>query len=159
MKNSINPKARDENLVVQELPTETLIYDLKTNEAHCLNETAARVWKYCDGKTPVTDMAKLLERSFGNPVEEDIVRLAVNLLDQKNLLSEKNRFDLPNRRDVIKKIGLASMVALPIVATLTAPTSVFAATANCACVNPGDCPAQFGCPNLNNCNGSGICAP
>jgi hypothetical protein len=159
MKNSITPKARVEELVVQELPDEILVYDLKTNEAHCLNKTAAMVWKNCDGKTSITDIAKVLEGSFGNAVEDDFVWLAIDQLDQKGLLNEQRRFDLPNRRAALKKIGLASMIALPIVASLKAPTSAFAATANCACVNPGDCFTQTGCPNLNNCNGSGICAP
>jgi hypothetical protein len=160
MNNLINPKARDENLVVQELPEEVLVYDLKTDEAHCLNKTAAFVWKHCDGKTPVTDIAKLLESSFGNPVEDDFVRLAINLLDEKNLLNEKtsSRFNLPNRRELIKKIGLASVVALPIVASLTAPIGTLASV-NCACVNPGDCAAQTGCNSLVNCNISGVCAP
>jgi len=159
MKNSVNPKARDENLVVQELPDEILVYDLKTDEAHCLNKTAALVWKNCDGKTSVTDIAKLLGGNFGNPVDDDLVWLAIDQLDEKNLLDEQNRSDSPNRRELIKKIGMVSVIALPIVASLKAPTSVFAATANCACVNPGDCPVQTGCPSLVNCNGSGICAP
>ncbi len=160
MNKSINPKAREENLVVQELPEEILVYDLKTEQAHCLNKTAAFVWKHCDGKTPVTDIAKLLEGIFGNPVEDDFVRLAINLLDEKNLLNEKtsSRFNLPNRREIIRKIGLASVVALPVVASLAAPIGALA-NANCACVNPGDCMSQVGCNSLVNCNGSGVCAP
>jgi hypothetical protein len=159
MKNSTSPKARDENLVVQELPDEILVYDLKTNEAHCLNKTAAMVWKNCDGKTAITDIAKLLEGSFGNPVDDDLVWLAIDQLNEKNLLNGQNRIDSPNRRELIKKIGLASVIALPIVASLKAPTSAFAATANCACVTPGDCASQTGCPSITNCNGSGVCAP
>lgn len=155
----MTPKARTEKLVVQELPDEILVYDIKTNEAHCLNKTAAMVWKNCDGKTSVTDIAKLLGSSFGNPVDDDFVWLAIDQLDKKDLLNKQNRFDLPNRRAALKTIGLASVIALPIVASLKAPTSAFAATANCACVVPGDCPVQIGCPSTVNCNGSGICAP
>ena len=44
------PVARQEGLVIQEMPDEVLVFDLKTNKAHCLNETAAFVWKACDGK-------------------------------------------------------------------------------------------------------------
>jgi len=161
MKNSIIPKARDENLVVQELPEETLVYDLRTNQTHCLNKTAALVWKYCDGKNSTTAIARLLEDSFGNPVEDDFVWLAINLLDERNLLNEKtsNQFNLPNRRALIRKIGFASAVALPVVASLALPTSSWAANVNCACVNPSDCATQIGCPSLVNCNGSGVCAP
>lgn len=37
------PLARSEGLVIQEMPDEVLVYDLETNKAHCLNETAAFV--------------------------------------------------------------------------------------------------------------------
>ena len=49
MKKRIAPKARKENLVVQESNGEVLIYDLDTNKAFCLNETSALVWQACDG--------------------------------------------------------------------------------------------------------------
>ena len=39
------PRAHTDGLVIKELPNETLVYDLKTDEAHCLNQTAALVWK------------------------------------------------------------------------------------------------------------------
>lgn len=161
MKNSIIPKARDENLVVQELPEEILVYDLKTNEAHCLNKTAAFVWKCCNGKNSVTDIAKLLEASFENPVDADFVRLAINRLDERNLLNENtsNHFNLPDRRALIKKIGFASVIALPIVSSLIAPTGVLAGGSQCVCLNPGNCATQTGCPSLVNCNPSGMCAP
>ena len=44
------PTARKSGLVVQEMPDELLVYDTENNKAHCLNTTAAFVWKSCDGK-------------------------------------------------------------------------------------------------------------
>ena len=35
------PKIRTENTVIQEMKDETLVYDLKTNKAVCLNEMSA----------------------------------------------------------------------------------------------------------------------
>lgn len=161
MEDSINPKARRENLVIQELPEETLVYDLKTNAAHCLNKTAALVWKNCDGKNSIAEIAGLLEDNFGNSVENDFVRLAIDQLDERNLLAEKssNHFDLPDRRALIKKIGLATALVLPVIASLTVPADASAANANCACLVPSNCTTQNGCPSLVNCNGSGVCAP
>jgi hypothetical protein len=43
------PEARKDGLVIQDLPEEILVYDLNTNKAHCLNQTAAYVWQACDG--------------------------------------------------------------------------------------------------------------
>jgi hypothetical protein len=53
MANGFKPLARREKLVVQNLGDETLIYDLDENRAYCLNETAARVWQFCDGEKTV----------------------------------------------------------------------------------------------------------
>ncbi len=53
MKHSQVPIARKEGLVIQEMPEEVLVYDLDTNKAHCLNQTAAFVWKSCDGKNSI----------------------------------------------------------------------------------------------------------
>ncbi len=44
------PRARKEGLLIQELPEEVLVFDLSTAKAHCLNHTAALVWRRCDGK-------------------------------------------------------------------------------------------------------------
>jgi hypothetical protein len=159
MINSQVPVARKQGLVVQEMPEEVLIYDLDTNKAHCLNNTAAFVWKSCDGKNSVTDIAKMFETDTGKIVQEDLVWLAIEQLNDKNLLHGElvPNFKGQSRRDVIKKIGFASMIALPVVASLVAPTSVLAAV-SCSCVTPANC-AGTNCPSLINCNGAGICAP
>ncbi len=148
MINSQNPVARKQGLVVQEMPEEVLIYDLDTNKAHCLNNTAAFVWKSCDGKNTTKDIAQLFEVNSGTLVSEDLIWLAIDQLNEKNLLNKNvtAKFNLQNRREVIKKIGMASMIALPIVASLAAPTSVMAAT-SCTCpAGIGDCVAQPACP-------------
>ncbi len=35
------------DLVMKEMPDEVLLYDLKQHKAHCLNQAAALVWRYC----------------------------------------------------------------------------------------------------------------
>jgi len=160
MKSSQIPVARKEGLVVQETTEEVLVYDLTSNKAHCLNQTAAFVWKSCNGNNSIPDITKLFENETGAVVHEDLIWLAIDQLNEKNLLEAElsTNFAGRSRREVIKKIGLATVVALPIVASLTAPTSALAST-SCACVVPGDCITQTGCPSTVNCNGSGICAP
>ena len=146
MKNSQAPVARKEGLVIQEMPEEVLVYDLDTNKAHCLNRTAAFVWKSCDGKNSVADIAELAGNDSGTAVPEDLVWLAIDQLSEKNLLASglKVDFNGATRREVIKKIGLAAVIALPLVASLTAPTSVLAAT-SCACTSNGNCINRTGC--------------
>lgn len=159
MKSSQVPVARKEGLVVQETTEEVLVYDLVSNKAHCLNQTAAFVWKSCDGNNSISEITKLFEKESGAAVHEDLIWLAIDQLSDKNLLETgvTAKFGGSTRREVIKKIGLATVVALPIVASLTAPTSALAST-SCACVGPGAC-LTLPCPSMTNCNGSGICAP
>jgi len=160
MKSSQVPVARKEGLVIQETTDEVLVYDLNSNKAHCLNQTAAFVWKSCNGNNSIPEITKLFEKEIGSAVQEDLIWLAIDQLNEKNLLAANltTKFAGRSRREAIKKIGLAAVVALPIVASLTAPTSALAST-SCACVNPGGCITQTTCPSQVNCNGSGICAP
>jgi hypothetical protein len=51
------PQGRQDNLVVQELNGEVLIYDLKVNKAFCLNDTSAQVWQACDGQNRLPKLA------------------------------------------------------------------------------------------------------
>ena len=74
------PAARQAGLVVRELPGETLVYDLENNKAHCLNGTAALVWRRCDGQTTVAELAQTLHEELGLPADEVPVRLALEQL-------------------------------------------------------------------------------
>jgi hypothetical protein len=54
------PKARSEGIIIREVDGELLLYDRVRDRAHCLNETAAAVWKLCDGRTTASVIAKKL---------------------------------------------------------------------------------------------------
>ncbi len=142
------PVARKEGLVIQEMPDEVLVFDTETNKAHCLNETAAFVWKACNGTNSVADITQSFGNQSGKPVDENLVWLAIDQLNENNLLAEnlQANFNGQSRREVIKKIGLAAVIALPIVSSLVAPTAAMAVTCSGAndqpCVgngNPGRC--------------------
>jgi hypothetical protein len=53
----LQPRARTEGLVINDLTDEVLVYDLKRDQAHCLNHTAAAVWKLCDGQRTAAQIA------------------------------------------------------------------------------------------------------
>ena len=162
MNNSQRPIARKSGLVVQEVPDEVLVYDLETNKAHCLNQSAAMIWRSCDGNNSVSEIATLVEKQAGNRVTEDFVWLAIDQLSENNLLEKQLTPNFPGqtRREVIKKIGLATMVAIPVIASLVAPQSALAAN-SCRCNQNSDCglPANAQCPSTTVCNSAGFCAP
>lgn len=160
MKNSNNPLARQNGLVVQEMPDEVLVYDLDTNKAHCLNQSAALVWRSCDGNNTIADIMKQFEATGSGKVTEDFVWLAIDQLNENGLLESTvaPRFEGQSRRQVLKTIGLASMVALPVIASLVAPPSALGSV-SCRCTNAGQCAQQTGCQSTTFCNGAGVCAP
>ena len=160
MTDNSKPIARQKGLVVQELADEVLVYDLDSNKAHCLNRSAALIWRTCDGTNSVSDMIGQFQLTGGGKVTEDFVWLAIDQLGEKGLLVSplKVHFAGQSRRKVLKAIGLATLVTLPIIASLVTPPNVLGQI-NCACTSPGQCATMTTCPNLQFCNGAGICAP
>lgn len=154
MNNPQIPMARQTGLVVQEMPDEVLVYDLDSNKAHCLNQSAAYVWKSCDGNNSVADIVRQFESSGGGSITEDFVWLAIDQLSENGLLEKEvsPRFAGQSRRQVLKTIGLASVVALPIIASLVAPRNAFA-NVSCGCPtgSSNDCIAPgVNCPRTCN---------
>ena len=122
------PKARRDNIVVQELENETLIYDLNENRAFCLNETSALIWQLCDGSNSIVDISDELSKKLKINIEIDFVSLALDQLERDGLLDGKSRdyFNGLSRREVVRKIGFASIVTLPVVSSLVVPTTASA---------------------------------
>ncbi|HMF55158.1 MAG TPA: PqqD family peptide modification chaperone [Pyrinomonadaceae bacterium] len=156
------PFARKDGLVVRELPDEVLVYDLERDKAHCLNQTAAMVWKHCDGQTSVPEMAQLLQKELNAQVDEKFVWFALDQLSKDHLLEE--RVTMPaaiitsgmNRRQMMRALGIAAVVAVPVVTSIVAPTPAQAAT----CFAGGTpCTSGAQCCS-GSCVGSpGVCAP
>lgn len=157
------PRARRDELIIQELPDEVLVYDLKRHKAHCLNEASAFVWKHCDGKTTISEMTRLLEKRLATPIDDDVVSLALNQLRRFRLLEEGS---VPlgtmkvSRRDLVRKY-LPAALALPVILSIAAPAAAQAAStcgnagAPCTPAGPpfvqGTCCAGLACSATNTC--------
>lgn len=141
------PCARREGLVVKELPDELLVYDLERHRAHCLNPAAVLVWKHCDGRTTVEGIAKLLGQELKVPVDEGIVRLALDQLGNARLLREQvtrqPSVSRASRRELLRRAGLMA-ASLPLVISIIAPT-VAQAASMCTVTNPNCNTATIGC--------------
>ncbi len=143
---SPNPRARKDGLIVQNLPDETLVYDLERDRAHCLNQTAAFVWQHCDGQSSAKEIARALNQKIKQPVDKKLVWLAIDQLGRSHLLTETPA--LPphvaglNRREVMRALGLSAAVAIPLVASIVAPMPAQAATCKAdgqSCTSPLEC--------------------
>ncbi len=152
---ALMPRARQDELVVEELQDETLVYDLERHKARCLNRTAALVWRHCDGQTSVAEVAALLEEQLATPTDEAVVWMALDRLDRAHLLSEpvtlpaeRTRY---SRREMLRTLRRAAGISLllPVIESIVAPL----AAAQGSCVTLAQCQ---GFPKAS-CGGFPIC--
>jgi hypothetical protein len=168
------PLRRSNDLVIEALDDELLVYDRTNKRAHCLNADAVRVWRACDGKTDAGRMSAELDLPL------DLVRQALDELEASGLLDQG--LELVNvgsgngngkavtRRELAvcsAKVGTAALTA-PLILSITAPTAMAAATPTpfqCAVytMDPGcdQCKTIAGCccccqGSLGSCK---VCAP
>jgi hypothetical protein len=118
------PKAKTERLIVRDIDSETLVYDLGGYAASCLNEFAGRVWRECDGETSIAEIAAALGE------DERAVWLALHQLTKARLLTEAIAFPpdmsaAKSRREVAKRLGLG---AAAFVTSIVAPMPAQAAS-------------------------------
>lgn len=126
------PLARTADLVTKEVADEVLVYDLRNHKAHCLNRTAATVWKYCDGQTTVIELAVRLKNDLNLALDHATIWQALDRLNKADLLEESVTSLAGStrlgRRDAVRKLGLGSAIAIPIVMSIVAPPAQAACT-------------------------------
>src|SRR5579862_4588576 len=127
-----NPIARSENLLIEDVAGELLIYDVNTNRAHCLNESAAAIWRHCDGSRSIDKLAGHLYPTLKASDARQIVDVGLQRLRRRRLV------DAPadatpavdvSRRQMLKKVAILAATAgivAPLVSTVIAPTAAYA---------------------------------
>lgn len=148
------PKKREDKLVVEELSDETLVYDLISHKAHCLNELASVIWKHCDGKTSPRDLASAASRALATSTSRKVVTATLAQLEHANLLratgADRSARRI-TRRELAREMAAAGIAAA--VVTITSPHAAQAATGLICCDAGGPCPVG------QNCVARPICAP
>ncbi|MFQ5789206.1 MAG: PqqD family protein [Acidobacteriota bacterium] len=155
------PRSRRKGLAVQELSDEVLVYDLERHRAHGLNPLAAVIWKNCDGKHTLDELARRVERELGIAVDRELVRIVLARLARARLLEKGSAARaVYSRREFakkLKKLGLAASVMLPMVTSIVSPTPSHAVS----CVPHNGCGGVSDCtPCANpggNCNSNWRC--
>ena len=150
------PRRRKNDLVVQNLLDEVLVYDLRNHRAHRLNRAAAIVWRHSNGKATISQLARILADKLDEPADPEVVNYALGRLARVGLLEGKVPVEGYSRRDFIrrlKKVGLAASVMLPVVSSIVVPTPAHAMS----CIAAGDCSGAADCTACTNPGGD--CAP
>jgi hypothetical protein len=128
------PLARAEDLIIQDVEGEVLVYDELNARAHCLSVDAGRVWRACDGnKGPDALAAELF-------MPADTVMRALAELEEKELLDAGPELSLnghghdhgngATRREFgfkAAKVG-AAVAAGPMIYSIVAPTALATVT-------------------------------
>ena len=133
------PLARVEQLALEKLDDELLVYDLERHRSHCLSRTAALVWGHCDGQTTPAEIAGKLQQELAVPAAEDLVWLALDRLEKAHLLAQPLARPAAaagvSRRQVLSKLRMVGGIALlPVVTSLVVPTAAAAASPSQFCV-------------------------
>lgn len=145
------PLARTEELVVEQVGDELLVYDQRSNRAHCLSGAAAAVWRASDGRTTMDNLSARLE------LDRETVMGARDELDACELLDSPQPAGVTRREATVRmaKVGAAAAAA-PLIYSIAAPTPALAASqafclslgcvqdcgtchqGGCACCGPGN---------------------
>ena len=145
---------------MREVADEVLVYDLVRHRAVCLNRTAARVWRACDGRTTVDEMARALAAELGGdrPLAEEAVRQTLERLGRDHLLVERlparPRAARMSRRELLRAAGVAAAASLPLVVSIVAPTAAQASSClptGASCTSSLQCCSTVCDTNNNTC--------
>jgi len=86
---SYKPKRR-ENITIQDLGDETLIYDPEKENVHILNATAKAIWDLCNGENSIEDIQKNLINLFPGVSQDDLlsdISTTINDFKDKNIIN------------------------------------------------------------------------
>jgi hypothetical protein len=156
------PLARSTDLITEDLGDEVLVYDTKAARGHSLSADAARVWRRCDGATPVEGLANQLG------LDAERVKRALDELAACDLLvAQPTLADGTTRREAtirLAKVG-AAVAAAPLIVSVAAPSAAMAVSpATCLAASSNNCGegpgGSVGCqeiPGCCCCTGGGGC--
>ena len=130
----MKPRARRNGLLSEHLDDELIVYDPDGDRGHCLNRTAALVWRHADGERTVADLAAILRVELDPVADENLVWHALDRLNAAHLLEEPRPRSAQDarasRREFVRKVGLVGVASLllPMVTSVTAPAPAQAGT-------------------------------
>ena len=123
----MKPVARRDGLLTRDLKDELLVYARDEHRAHCLNRTAATVFRNADGTRSVADLARLLAPHGDPAAGATVVAETLDRLAEAGLLEDGPAAAGWSRREVVRRVGIGAAVLLPAIVSIVAPTPAEAA--------------------------------
>ena len=134
---SVVPAARSDELLIEPVGDETVIYDTRSKEAHCLKPLAAIVFERSDGDATVGEIARIAEQRLGDAVSDADVADAVAQLESLDLLQTPlvvraggglvaTNGRGVSRREMLRRVGFAgaaTVAGTSLVTSIVAPNA------------------------------------
>src|SRR5262245_23153421 len=123
----MKPRAKREGLLSEDVGEELIVYDENRHRGHCLNRTAALVWRHADGERTIGDLAAILQAELDPVADENLVWHTVDRLNAAQLLEAPSARSADEvraaRRRFISKVGLVGVATLllPLVNSVAPP--------------------------------------
>jgi len=117
---------RRDDLLVESVNDELLVFNPRRSEATALNRSAALVFELCDGSNTIASIRAALDAAGLAPSSDDAVWLALSDLAEADLVElQLSPPTFKGRRELIKMFGLGAgaLAALPVVETIKAPAA------------------------------------
>lgn len=115
-----------EQISIQRIGTETLVYDERRHLAFCLNESSSAIWYLANGNRSITQITAAASLELKTSVSEELVSFAIAELQRDGLVQAtpiEQAGKTISRRAMLQRLGVGGAMLLPVVSAIIAPTA------------------------------------
>jgi hypothetical protein len=115
-----------EQISIQQIGTETLVYDERRHLAFCLNESSSAIWHLANGDRSIIQIAAAASLQLKSQVNEELVMFAIKELQRDGLIQATPVAEggkTISRRAMLRRLGVGGAMLLPAVSAIVAPTA------------------------------------
>jgi hypothetical protein len=126
MKSGQAPRRIQRGFSVQQVGSETLVYDDCRHRAYCLNESSSVIWRLADGERGIAEICMEASLELQTPVSEEFVVFAMEELRKAGLIEPSQTAgdgSSISRRVMLQRLGVAGALLLPAITSIVAPTA------------------------------------
>jgi hypothetical protein len=120
------PRRIKEQISVQTVAAETLVYDERRHMAFCLNRSCSTIWRLATGVHTIGAISQAASIELGAPISEEFVSFAVVEMRRDGLIEPSCAAvaaEPVSRRVLLQRLGAGGAMLLPAVAAILAPTA------------------------------------
>ena len=124
----MNPIARPDQFIIEEVGSDVVVYDRTAKKAHSLNPSVAWIWRQCNGKTDIDQLSAGFERQFNTADGASFVVAGLEQLKTAGLLEIEGDSLSPEIGPMISRRSAlaAGSAVFPLIATVLVPSAAAA---------------------------------